>query len=396
MLHRFQIKNFRSCENTTVENIGQLIALIGRNGAGKSNILQAIAMVSAFGSSSGQINMALLVPMVPDKHFAAELDFDHEGIEYRFNLQFGFTANGPRPIYIESLFRLNNGVPQPLISRSGADVKIHDREEIIKVGDFVPCLPALATLLPASDAGVSELKKIVGFLSTVRYYPIDEPAMRAGPGVPLLASHYNLWLTTFESTGNPGDSVLARLVYMSEKRREDFEILKMWLGQSKLGLIDNIEIEPVKVMVGGGSGSPGKLENQLYIINFFPSRGAGLERKAVWAEGLSAGTRRVLKMLVSMIFDGSAVMLLEQPEDSLHQGLTKKLIGLIQTNVDSQIIMSSHSSALLNKLEPENIRLVSLHEGSTVVRPLTEMEREAAVKFLNAEGPLYDFLEPLQ
>ncbi len=396
MLHRVQIKNFRSCEDTTVENIGQLIALIGRNGAGKSNILQAIAMASVFGSSSGQINMSLLVPMFPDKFFGAELDFEHEGNEYRFNLQFGIASNNPRPVYIESLFRLNNGAPQPFISRDGANVRIQDREEIVKVGDFVPCLPALATLLPATDPVVSELKTIVGFLSTVRYYPIDEPAMRTGPGIPLLGQQYNLWLTTFESIGNPGDSVLARLVYMSERRKDDFDILKLWLGQGKLGLIDDIQIEPVKVRVGEGPGSPGRLENQLYIINFFPSRGSSRERKPVMAEGLSAGTRRVLRMLVSMIFDGSTVMLLEQPEDSLHQGLTKKLIGLIQTNVDSQIIMSSHSSALLNKLEPENIRIVSLHEGFTVTRPLTEKERDAAVKFLNAEGPFYDFLEPLQ
>ncbi|MGA2585343.1 MAG: AAA family ATPase, partial [Tepidisphaeraceae bacterium] len=42
MLHAARIKNFRSCRDTAVENMGQLIALIGRNGAGKSNILLAI------------------------------------------------------------------------------------------------------------------------------------------------------------------------------------------------------------------------------------------------------------------------------------------------------------------------------------------------------------------
>jgi predicted ATPase len=98
-----------------------------------------------------------------------------------------------------------------------------------------------------------------------------------------------------------------------------------------------------------------------------------------------------------MLFDGSSVMLLEQPEDSLHQGLTKKVIGLLRQNAEpSQLILSSHSSALLNKLKPEEIRLVSLHEGFTTVRQLDQRELTLADSFLSQEGPLYDFLETVQ
>jgi predicted ATPase len=114
-------------------------------------------------------------------------------------------------------------------------------------------------------------------------------------------------------------------------------------------------------------------------------------------ENLSLGTRRVVRILVSLLFDRSSVMLIEQPEDSLHQGLTQKLIGLIRNNAgDSQLILSSHSPALLNKLNPQEIRFVSLHEGWTRVRPLNKRELRVAKEFLNNEGPLYDFLEPIQ
>jgi energy-coupling factor transporter ATP-binding protein EcfA2 len=396
MLHRIQLKNFRSCEDTVVEDIGQLVALIGHNGAGKSSILQGISIAAGIGASLTQVNLVPLAPLLVGKPFSAELDFECAGSKYRYFVQFGVAPPVSRPSYIESLSRMDGQNLQPLVDRSGAEVKIRDRQESIKIGDFAPCLAALATLLPATDQVVAALRTIVKFLSTVRYYPIDEPATRVGGGQPLLGSQYNQWLTNFESTGNPGESVLPRLVYMSEKRKEDFEILKSWLGHKKLGLIDDIRIHTVGRPVAEASGSSTAAENQFYFVNFVPCRGSDREESPVLAEWLSAGTRRVLKMLVSVIFDGSAVMLLEQPEDSLHQGLTKKLIGLIQTNVDSQIILSSHSSALLNKLEPENIRIVSLHEGYTTARPLTEREREAAVKFLNAEGPFYDFLEPLQ
>jgi hypothetical protein len=77
--------------------------------------------------------------------------------------------------------------------------------------------------------------------------------------------------------------------------------------------------------------------------------------------------------------------------------MTKKVIGLLRQNSSpSQVIMSSHSSALLNKFKPEEIRLVSLHDGFTQVRPLTPPELSAAVTFMNEEGPLYDFLESIE
>jgi len=100
-------------------------------------------------------------------------------------------------------------------------------------------------------------------------------------------------------------------------------------------------------------------------------------------------------MFSVMLFDASSVMLLEQPEDSLHQGMTKKLIGLLRENVNSQLILSSHSSALLNKLRPDDIQLVSLDRGMTVARHLTAEERDRAVTFMNEEGPLYDFITSL-
>ena len=59
-------------------------------------------------------------------------------------------------------------------------------------------------------------------------------------------------------------------------------------------------------------------------------------------------------------------------------------------------MMSSHSSALLNKLEPDEIRLVSLHDGLTMVRQLTPREVEVARTFMDQEGPLYDFLDTVE
>jgi predicted ATPase len=375
--------------------MGQLIALIGRNGAGKSNILLAIAVATGYATQQTPVEFSPLAPIMPGKLFDVELDFECNSKIFRYRIQLGFEVPSSKIVFEESLNLLSGNTSEQFISRSGPDVKIRDRDENVKIGELASCLPALATLLPATDQVVPEIKSVLTFLSAVRYYPIDEPAMRAGYGPPLMANQYNAWLATFESTGTPGDSVLNRLIYMQEKRPDDYDVLKSLLGRGKLGLIDDIHIVPVR-QTASSSTAQGKSEIQFYVIQFNPNRGDGEPRTFVMAEGLSAGTRRILRILVSAIFDRSSVMLIEQPEDSLHQGLTKKLIGLIQANLDMQIILSSHSSALLNKLHPESIRLVSLQDGFTVARQLTEIERNAAEKFLNSDGPLYDFLEPLQ
>lgn len=42
MLKRVHIKIYRSCRNVEIADMGPVLALVGRNGAGKTNILRAI------------------------------------------------------------------------------------------------------------------------------------------------------------------------------------------------------------------------------------------------------------------------------------------------------------------------------------------------------------------
>ncbi len=42
MLTRVEISKFRSCEDLVLDNLGPMTVLVGRNGAGKTNILRGI------------------------------------------------------------------------------------------------------------------------------------------------------------------------------------------------------------------------------------------------------------------------------------------------------------------------------------------------------------------
>ena len=114
-------------------------------------------------------------------------------------------------------------------------------------------------------------------------------------------------------------------------------------------------------------------------------------------EELSLGTRRLFRIIVSMIYEKSSVLLLEHPEDGIHAGLLNKLIPLLKTYADpAQFVITSHSSNVFDQLEAQDIRLVTMEDGDTHVRALTEKETQIAQKFMSKEGSLSEFLETVQ
>jgi predicted ATPase len=89
--------------------------------------------------------------------------------------------------------------------------------------------------------------------------------------------------------------------------------------------------------------------------------------------------------------------LLEQPEDGLHIGLLHKLIPLLKSYTDhGQYIIASHSPEVLNRLMPEEIRLITMENEQTILRPLKESEIAIAHQFIQNEGSLSDFIETIQ
>jgi predicted ATPase len=398
MITRIRIQQFRLCRDILIDNAGSILALVGRNGAGKSNILQAIfetARAATYAASeSGYIDRLPPGSLV-------ELDFTLDSIAYRYVRGTSGRPNQGHAI-VEKLSRIEGDKSIDIVSRDRGVVASSVDDRRFSIGEAVPCLPALSTLLPADDSLARSIAPSRSFLSSIRYYPIDEPVAEGNEDRPVPHNEYLSWLANRKSTGNAENSVLMRIIDMSvdPTKAESLRALRELLGPNGLGLLDLIHVARLSVNSSSATAmtGPGAPAEQLYYrMVFFPSRGQNIvPQYALTYNELSLGTRRVLRMFASMLFDGSSVMLLEQPEDSLHQGLTKKVIGLLRQNAEpSQLIISSHSSALLNKVRPEEIRIVSLREGFTSVRKLSPDELQIAADFMNNEGPLYEFLQTI-
>jgi hypothetical protein len=181
---------------------------------------------------------------------------------------------------------------------------------------------------------------------------------------------------------------------MKLERGDLFEEAVLLLGGHGIGLIDDIRLTPVDLPALAAPKPRPDASRKLYVLEFLPSLAAGGGRRYFDFGQLSYGTRRIIGIIVSMLFDRSSVLMIEHPEDGLHAGLARKLIDFLRAySHPGQLILSSHSSVVLDVLRPGEIRFVGMDFGATTVRALTPDEVALAGVYLEETGTLSGFLE---
>ncbi len=388
MLTRVEIKNFRSCHDVVLDNLEPVTVLVGRNAAGKTNILRAIQSTASFAAPGPPLHELRTLGDV-------SLQATTGQAKYSYSLE---TSSGlAESLGVEDA----HGAKHVLFSRKNGDVELPHAGTLFKTGASAPCIPAIMSLLPAEHPEIALIRPFLSFLEKVRYYPLevqDRPLDEGDVGsVPIVPGLYEEWLARYRGAGDPSDQVLMRLLHAWLTDSAVFEEICSLLGPNGLGLIDKIEVAKIEA-----PSTSGQIEgnDSLYWMLFQPTFQPSIHPGPVNSfsfRNLSAGTQRVVRLIVSLLFDKSSVMLVEHPEDGIHRGLLRKLIDVLQAYSDqSQLIVSSHSSVVFNATDPGAVRLVTMEKGETKARALTPAERAAADKFLEEEGSLSDFLDSVE
>jgi len=108
---------------------------------------------------------------------------------------------------------------------------------------------------------------------------------------------------------------------------------------------------------------------------------------------LADGSLRVLETLLVLhngYFQGDLI-LLEEPETGIHPGLLARLLREIES-YEGQVIISTHSPQVVSWAKPTEIRLVERQIGKTTVRSLTPSEIERVHEYLSHDGTLGEFV----
>ena len=378
-LRRVEIRNYKSIKYSAVD-LGPLTVLVGRNGSGKSNFLDALRFVgdsiqtsldhavrargTTYGISRRGVGLSTF-------SISVEVELANQNLAI-YALVVAINPNGEFQIYSEILKILSVSM----------EVLGHYRVAGGKVLEASISQPPPAQrdrLYLVSASGFTEFRPVYDAFATMKFYGFSVEAMKR-PQAPDIGG----WL---QSDGSNVSSVVARL---SAEYPEVLRRVTQYLSAIVPGIVsvERISLGPVETLKfmqwGGDSSEP---------YEFF-------------AGSMSDGTLRALGALVavsqsSMQGTRASLVGIEEPETSLHPAAAAFLMdGLREAAEHTQVIITSHSPDLIDQmdLETDTLLAVELRDGVTRIAPIDKASLNAIRDHLYTPGELLrlDQLEPDQ
>lgn len=150
----------------------------------------------------------------------------------------------------------------------------------------------------------------------------------------------------------------------------------------RIGLADRITVQKFTLSEGATEGSDEDAHVSSVLLD---GVNIGL---------LSDGTLRVLSILLELInAPPSPTTIIEEPETQIHPGMLEKLLNEIEAYTsDGNLILSTHSPQVVSSTDPDKINIIYREHGRTNVRKLREQEIQKVVDYLCEEGDLGEWL----
>ncbi|VWD10574.1 AAA family ATPase [Burkholderia contaminans] len=404
MIKSFRIHNFRTCRDVVVTDTSHSTLLIGRNGAGKTNILSALEWVA---ETAVDGRMSSILPFMEGSSVTLELELGERRFLYTLGARKPADVHKSKEmsslafLYDDHLWEITPRSKQPklIFERVADEITIVNgrRRQTVSVPPSLVRTFDLALSVAGGTKAWQLIKDVRDFLIGIRYYALDDLRARA---FYIRQDQYNSWLQD-EDTVPGGDAVLYRLIRLHQEKREIFDEISHILGKDELNIISNIRVTTATTVQNKKRANSSEVDHaipdalsKIYSVQFYvPSS----QSSVVNYPSLSFGTRRILQLIVALLYDRSTVMLVEQPEDGIHPGLLGKLMRVIHGYASpTQFFMTSHSPSVVNSIPAKNLRIVMNVNGETTCRPLTTEELDDAKKFINEEGQLAEYVRLLE
>lgn len=373
-LHRVVIQDYKSIRYCQVE-LGSLTFLVGRNGSGKSNFLDALRFVAD--SLRTSLDQAV-------RSRVSIYDITRRGSR-RIWILLQLWSSGQPIITYSIMIAHSPGSFEVLTealeiaSESGEPLAYYEVNsgKVAKSSMESPPAAHADRLYLVSASGLPEFRPAYDVLSSMVFYDFNPEAMR-GFQAP----------DTGESLRRDGSNVASVVARLSDEQPELLDRITQYMGAIVPGLekIERLALGPVETLkFTQMTGEP------LFPHEFF-----------LW--NMSDGTLRALGSLVAAFqFAGREKMAgligIEEPESALHPAAAAILMDALREAASrTQILITSHSPDLLDQLDldSEVLLAVSSMEGVTKIAPIDKASRSVIRDHLYMPGELLrmDQLEP--
>jgi len=376
------IRNYKSIESCDI-SLEPLTILVGRNGVGKSNILDALRFTAD--ALNTTLEFAIRerggIDQVRRKSLGGRPT--HPGMAFRLNVDGGSAEYSLRIAAVKGFsFRVDHercrifddigGVRHEFVIADGAVSKWTLRS--------APPAASPDRLFLVAASGQPEFYPVWNCLRRLAFHNLNPGAMklpsRPEPGELLAHDGHNLASVVKQIQANNPERLERVLKFMRA-----VGVPLSQITHKQAGALETIEVSQQIPIPTGWRNS-----------NFD-------------AISLSDGTIRALGILVSLVSaastagSGPTLIGIEEPETALHPAAAGALMdALIEGSLSTQLIVTSHSPDLLDHegVSPAMIRPVLLEDGRTVVGPLSGPKSKLLSDHLSTAGELLrlDQLEP--
>ncbi len=108
---------------------------------------------------------------------------------------------------------------------------------------------------------------------------------------------------------------------------------------------------------------------------------------------LSDGTLRAAEILAVLVSPTGRLLLIEEPETSIHPGLLRKLLNEVDSySLQRQVVVSTHSPDVVSQSKPDELRLVRRVNNITSIATLSPEQFTRLKDYLCDDGTLGEFM----
>lgn len=378
---RLELKQYKSIEHCDIA-LSPMTVLVGRNGVGKSNILDALRFVAD--ALRDTLEYAIRerggIDQVRRKSLGGRPTHPNIGLRLRL-------ARGAEAVYVFRIAAVQGRGFR--VDRERCDVfdSAGQRAHWFSVSEGAatwslpsPC-PAVAPdrLFLVAASGSPQFRPVFDVLTRMTFHNLNPEAMK------------------YPQRPEPGE-------LLSHEGRNLASVVKQL--QSREGTLERVA-EHLRAIGVPLSRISHKLAGPLETIEVAQevSVPEGRRNSNFDAISLSDGTIRALGILVSLVSSrgkdegGPSLIGIEEPETALHPAAAGALMdALLQGSRHTQLIITCHSPDLLDHddVNAEMIRPVLLDNGRTVVGSLSPTRAQLLKEHLSTAGELLrlDQLEP--
>ena len=409
-LQKVEVSGYRSCRATRFVPNSRLSALIGINGAGKTNLLNAIRLISPqqirrygiasddkssvqtqvvawFDVGAKKIGMRMRLFLTPASRTGDEVrsfteEFNFSGIDGSKGWK-----HFPLMCFQDDAVLTDDIEQQMYMYQRMARTK----SRMNFPGELAP----VDFTIVRDQKNLEALKAISKFRRGITYYSASQftdptrcPSNFEIDSEGRLSESYG--------TSKVHVKFLFDLYSLRNSNIDLYNDYVTFVSRGQLGLISRLSWKAIELSSYAAEVKSGGRVSKVrkYKTLIIPKIQIGSSHLTF--NQLSEGTFKTLATVFYIMTDASSCLLIEEPEVCVHHGLLTSIVNTIKAySVTKQVIFSTHSDLVLDQLDPENVFVVEALKTGTSATGLAKWVgprgKVALGTYLNETGTLGEY-----